>query len=62
MTFGVSSENTAEGTVAPASLTFTPANWNIPQTVTVTGVSDNIDDGGIGFDIVNAPATSADSS
>ena len=62
VTFGVSSENTAEGTVAPASLTFTPANWNIPQTVTVTGVSDDIDDGDIGFDIVNAPATSADSS
>ena len=29
-----------EGTVAPASLTFTAANWNVAQTVTVTGVDD----------------------
>ncbi len=27
------------GAVSPASLTFTPANWNIPQTVTVTGLA-----------------------
>ena len=30
------------GTVAPASLTFTTANWNAPQTVTVTGVDDAV--------------------
>ena len=29
-----------EGTVTPASLTFTTMNWNAPQTVTVTGVDD----------------------
>ncbi len=33
----------ADATVAPASLTFTPANWNTAQTVTVTSVRDNID-------------------
>ena len=27
---------------SPARLTFTPANWNIPQTVTVAGVNDPI--------------------
>ena len=27
------------------SLTFTPANWDTPQTVNVTGVDDDIDDG-----------------
>ena len=31
--------------VSPATLTFTPANWNMPQTVTVTGVSDTVVDG-----------------
>lgn len=36
---------TEEATVSPASLTFTPANWNVPQTVTVTGVNDVDDDG-----------------
>ena len=34
---GVSSDNTAEGTVSPATLTFTPANWDTAQTVTITG-------------------------
>lgn len=33
-----------EGTVAPASLTFKAADWSIPQTVTVTGVQDAIED------------------
>jgi len=41
VTIGVSSSNTNEATVAQPSLTFTPANWNIPQTVTVTGVNDH---------------------
>ena len=33
----ISSSDTTEGTVSTSSLTFTPANWNVPQTVTVTG-------------------------
>ena len=56
---GLSSSNTAEGTVGP-SLTFTSANWNTPQTVTVTGVNDALDDGDIAYTIVTAAATSAD--
>ena len=40
VTIGLSSSDTTEGTVSPSSLTFTSANWNIPQTVTVTGVDD----------------------
>ena len=62
VTIALSSTDTAEGTVTPASLTFTPANWNIPQTVTVTGVNDAVDDGDIPYNIINAPATSADAS
>ena len=31
--------------VTPESLTFTPSNWNAPQTVTVTGVDDDLDNG-----------------
>src|SRR5207237_501430 len=49
-----------EGTVAPASLTFTAGNWNVAQTVTVTGVDDAVDDGDIAYTIVTAPAASAD--
>ena len=41
----VTSANTNEATVSPASLTFTPINWNAPQQVIVTGVNDTADDG-----------------
>ena len=40
VTIALSSSDTTEGTVGPASLTFTTANWNVAQTVTVTGVDD----------------------
>ena len=33
------------GSSPPASLTFIPASWNTAQTVTVTGVDDNLIDG-----------------
>ena len=36
-----SSASSGEVTVSPAQLTFTSANWNTPQTVTVTGVDDS---------------------
>ena len=57
---GLSSSNTAEGTVNPTSLTFTMANWNSPQTVTVTGVDDLVADGNQTYRILTAPATSTD--
>lgn len=47
----VTSGDLGEGTVSPATLTFTSANWNTPQTVTVTGVDDNIIDGTANYDI-----------
>jgi hypothetical protein len=40
----VASDGT-EATVSPSTLTFTPDNWNGPQTVTVTGVDDPEADG-----------------
>ena len=56
---GVSSSNTAEGTVDASSLTFTAANWNTPQTITVTGVDDSVDDGDIAYQI-DLASTSSD--
>jgi hypothetical protein len=41
----VVSGDPGEATVSSASLTFTSANWNTPQTVTVTGVDDVLADG-----------------
>ncbi|WP_333226520.1 S8 family serine peptidase, partial [Microcoleus sp. BR0-C5] len=54
------SSNTAEGTVLPVSLTFNPGNWNAAQTVTVTGVNDNVADGNKPYTIFTAPAVSTD--
>ena len=36
----VTSSDTREATVSPATLIFTPLNWNQPRTITVTGVND----------------------
>lgn len=41
----VTSADTAEVTVSPATLTFTAGNFSVPQTVTVTGVNDSVVDG-----------------
>jgi len=52
VSIGVSSNNVTEGYIsdpASGSLTFTAADWNIPQTVTVTGVDDDTTDGNVGF-------------
>ena len=45
VTIPVASSDPDEGTAGPASLTFTPENWNAPQTVLVTGVDDAVADG-----------------
>ena len=45
MTIGAELERPDRRHGPPASLTFTTANWNVAQTVTVTGVDDALDDG-----------------
>lgn len=59
VTVTVASSNTAEGTVGPTTLTFTSANWNTAQTVTVTGVDDTVVDGNITY-AANLSASSTD--
>src|SRR5204863_1010290 len=59
VTIALTSSDTTEGTVSPASLTFTSVNWATAQTVTVTGVNDAVVDGNITYTIVTA-ATSGD--
>jgi len=41
----IANPDTSEATVSTNSLTFTAANWDTAQTVTVTGVDDNLVDG-----------------
>src|SRR5439155_16847935 len=44
------SDNTNEG-VTSAPLVFTPANWNVAQHVTVTGVDDGQDNGDVPYTV-----------
>jgi len=56
----LTSSNLREGSVSPASLTFTPANWNTAQTATVTGRDDCALDGKQSYQIVLGAASSLD--
>ena len=58
VTVNFTSSDTSEGTVSPASATFTTVTWKTPQTITVTGVLDN-DAADQAFTIVTA-STSPD--
>jgi hypothetical protein len=60
VTIGISSSDTSEGMVDVSSLTFTPADWNIPQTVTITGVDDAIEDGDVAYTVITAQTVSTD--
>ena len=60
VTIPLSSSNVAEGTLSVSSVTFTSANWDIPQTVTISGINDGLVDGNIAYSIVTAAATSTD--
>lgn len=60
VTIAISSSDTTEGKISRTSLTFTPANWDSPQTVTVTGVDDDLNDGDADYTISVGPIASAD--
>ncbi|MEI8213552.1 MAG: VCBS domain-containing protein, partial [Planctomycetota bacterium] len=59
VTISLTSSNAAEGLPSVNSVVFTPANWNVPQTVTVTGQNDFVVDGNVSYSIITA-ATSSD--
>jgi hypothetical protein len=61
VTTTIHSSNTAEGTINTSTLVFSADSWNLPRTVTVTGVDDSIDDGDIVYSIILDTATSSDS-
>jgi subtilisin family serine protease len=54
----INSDDITEGTVNPVTLTFTSANWNSVQQVTVTGVDEAIDDDDQTFVVTFAAASS----
>jgi hypothetical protein len=56
----VFSSDTTEGAVSTNLVAFSTANWFVPQTVTVTGVNDFVDDGDIDYSILIGPSQSPD--
>ena len=60
VTVAITSSAPGAATVSPATLTFTPSDWNSGQTVTVTGVEDSVDQGGSRRAIISHSATSRD--
>ena len=63
VTIGVTSSDTGEGTVTEPSagtLTFSSSNWSAEQTVTITGVADNLSDGDQSYAILLTDNTTSD--
>ena len=60
VTIAVSMPDSSEGTLSTNLLTFTAANWDTPQTITITGVDDTVVDGNISHLLVFDPASSTD--
>ena len=60
VTIELRSNDTSELTISTDRLTFTPQNWDAEQTVTVTGVNDDYDDGDRSVPIILDPTESKD--
>ncbi len=60
ISLNLNSSNTSEGTIAPSTLNFTSANWNVFQDVIVTGIDDSIADGNISYQINLGSMSGAD--
>ena len=57
VTITLSSTNPGQGSLSRSTVTFTPANWNVAQTVTVTGLSDHMINGDQTYQINGAIAS-----
>jgi hypothetical protein len=60
VTLDLSSSDTTEGVVLPSFVAFTPLDWGVPRTATVTGQDDDVADGSQAYTVRIAPAVSAD--
>jgi hypothetical protein len=60
VTIAIASDTPTEGKASPGTLVFDATDWSVPQTVTVTGVDDQVPDGARDYLIVTSPAVSAD--
>ena len=60
VTITLTPSDDTEGEVSPGVLTFTPADWDQPRVVTVSGIDDDVDDGNVNYTI-GASVTADDS-
>lgn len=60
VTIGLAPSLSAQGRLSTSTLTFTPTNWNVAQSVTVTGLDDGTANAVVPFQVVAAPSRSAD--
>jgi hypothetical protein len=60
ITVDITSGDTAEGTVGPATLSWTSANYQTARTVTVTPVEDTVADGPVAYDVSLDPIASTE--
>lgn len=60
VTLALGSTNPSEGVPARSSVTFTPSNWDLAQTIDAIGVDDDVADGPQPYEITIGPAASAD--
>jgi subtilisin family serine protease len=60
VTIPLSSSDSSEGSVSVGSVSFSPSNWNLPQTIFVTGIDDSLSDGDQLWRVITAPAISTD--
>ena len=60
VTIAVTSDDPGAVRVSPATLSFAPTNWDTAQTVTVTGVDDDVEQTGNRSVIISHSATSTD--
>ena len=60
VSIAMESSDTTEGTINPMALEFNTFNWNTPQAVTVTGQSDDEQDGDQAYTVMVKPAVSND--
>ena len=60
VSIALTSSNPNEGSVSPSTLLFTSNNWNVGQSVTITGVDDSALDGDIAYNVLVDPSASLD--
>ena len=53
-------QDTTEASMSPTRMTFTNANWNLPQTGTITGLADNLVDANIVHTIITSLSSVTD--